>query len=204
MRWCGCGCRRLPFHAERERRQDPSTARFAPAASMHLGGTARWHRHAPLATAFAWMRSSPPRCLGRPQWGSRGSCRISAAPGDCRNRERHQQPPVLAARVLAHAVVAGTGVALQPAERERVQRRPAPLRPRLCIPHQLDRPRLGERPRCLLAVMAAAAIHHDEPRTAPIDTGEPGPLKGQPGSLLPRCQPVATPERSATARKPLW
>jgi hypothetical protein len=84
-----------------------------------------------------------------------------------------------------------------------MQRRPAPLRARLRIAHQLDRLRLRECRRHLLALTATAAIHHDEARTTPIDTGEPGPLKGQPGHRCLVASPVATPGRSASARKPL-
>jgi hypothetical protein len=55
-------------------------------------------------------------------------------------REVDQQPPVLAARVGAHAVATRTGVAIKPRQAELVQRRAAAQRSRLAVAPQWPRP----------------------------------------------------------------
>jgi hypothetical protein len=68
---------------------------------------------------------------------------------------------------------------------------------------ELDRPGLGERRRCLLALTATTAIHRDEPRTTAVHAGDPRPLQGQRGRCCPVASSVATPGRSRTAGIPL-
>jgi hypothetical protein len=58
-------------------------------------------------------------------------------------REVDQQPAVFAARIGAHAVVPGAGVAIKPRKAEIMQRRTAPLRPSLAVVFELDRTGFG-------------------------------------------------------------
>jgi hypothetical protein len=118
-------------------------------------------------------------------------------------RERREQPAVLAARVLPDAVATRTGVTIQPAERERMQRRPAPLRPRLGVAGELDGPRLGERRSRLLALPAVGAVDHDVLRPTPVDARHVGRLEWQHHQCCPVATGVATSERSPGTENPL-
>jgi len=73
-------------------------------------------------------------------------------------REVDQQPAVFAARIGAHAVVPGAGVAIEPRKAEFMQRRTAPQGPRLAVALQLDCAGFGQRVGRLLALTAVGAV----------------------------------------------
>ncbi|MCW2999183.1 MAG: hypothetical protein JWN65_2732 [Solirubrobacterales bacterium] len=103
----------------------------------------------------------------------------------CSSREKGAATPrglaglVLAARVLAHAVMPGPGVAVKARER---LRRAATLRSRRAVALQLDRSSFADGVGVLLVLAAVGGINHDELRPTPVDARNLGPLEGQPDS----------------------
>jgi len=179
----------------------PNTARRGVSALA----TDRSHN---LPAATPWQARQP---VNEPLHGCTVDIAQAQLAVEVAQRERRQQPPVLAARVLPDAVATRAGVAIRPAERERVQRRPAPLRARLRVPGELDRPRLRQRRSRLLALKAAAAIDHDQARITPIHPENRVRCSGNPVTVAPLpacCHPGAfgnrpkfpSAKRNSTAR----
>jgi hypothetical protein len=122
---------------------------------------------------------------------------------EVRQREVHQQSPVLAARAGTHAVAATARVAIKPRQAELVQGRAAPPRTRLAVALQLDHASVGHRVGRLLALAAVDAVHHDQLRPTPVDARYGGRLEWQHHQCCPVATAVATSGRSPTAKNPL-
>jgi hypothetical protein len=121
---------------------------------------------------------------------------------EVRQREVHQQPPVLAARASTNAVLASARTAIKPRQAEHVQGGAAPPRTDLAVALQRERASGGHRVGRLRALPDVDAKDHDELRPTPIDPRYVGRLQWQHHQCWPVATAVATRGRSSTAKNP--
>jgi hypothetical protein len=172
-RSCAAAARALPCRAGRTARRSRIPARGSlclagqRSSRLEVGSSA-------AAEGRGWRRSGR-----RIRWSWREAVDIAQVPlaVEVAQRERREQPPVLAARVLAHAVTTRAGVAIEPRSASACSVGPRRSARAFASRESLDRPRLGECRRRLPALTASRKVDHNEARTAPVPARKPRPLE---------------------------